>query len=414
MYKAFSRTQVDLRLHEQLHSLRSLLTPGATRQSDNVPDLERAFAQYIGVKHAIAFPYCRAGMFFALKGLGFEPGSEIILPAFTFWVDAEMIRHAGYTPVFVDVDFETMSIDPDLIEAAITDKTRAIFPTHLNGLAADMDPIMSIARKHGLRVLEDCARSCGAVYKGKRVGSFDVGAFSFGYGKSIYDFGGGMVTTDDDVLAETLRSVKREFQLISTRNLTIQTLKGVLLTWLNKPLFYPLFLFRYIWKFQVEGKEAYGKRFKVRVAPYDAIPASFSVDMNNLQAWLGLSQLKRLDETNAKRRAFLQLLNGRLAGVGDLTLPPDSEDRPHVGVHYAMHTERKQALQAFLTRNRIDSQDESATDISQHEAYRQYARNEYPVAKRLDGAVLFLPTHVSLAERDILYFAEKVREFFQK
>lgn len=414
MFKAFSRTQVDFRIPEQITSLFQLLTPSKSCASDRVPEFEQRFAEYVGVKHAIAFPYCRTAMYFVLKALEFKPGSEIILPAFTFWVDAGMVELAGYKPVFVDVDFETMSLDPAKVEAAITDKTKAIFPTNLNGLAADLDPILEIAKKHNLRVIEDSARSCGVMYKGRRVGSSDIGTFSFGYGKSIYDIHGGMATTNDDELAAKLREYKKEFKPISTKDLYIQTIKGIILTWLNKPLLYPLFLFQYIWKFQVEGKEKYANRFRPKVLPYATVPESFTVDMNNLQVKLGLSQLKRLDETNATRRKYLQLLNSQLQGVGDLVLPPDSDERPHVGVHYTLWTKHKAELQKYLTEHRIDSQDESAVDTTKLERFKHVGEGSFPASEKLDKHVLFIPTHVSLSRENILYFADTVKAFYEK
>src|SRR3989338_5778695 len=232
MIRTIPRVYVDLSSQEVFSVLQQLLNVKKATGSDRLHEFEKAYACYIGTKYAVSFPSCRSSMYFALRALNLGRGSEVILPAFTFWVDAALVIMAGLKPVFVDVDLNTANMDVSKIEAAITPKTKVIFPTHLNGMPAEMDPIMSIAGKYGLRVLEDCARSCGATYKGKRIGSFDVGAFSFGYGKSFYSFVGGMITSNDESFINNLRKSKKDFEKISTKNLYMQTMKGIILRYL--------------------------------------------------------------------------------------------------------------------------------------------------------------------------------------
>ena len=174
-----------------------------------------------------------------------EPGSEVIIPAFTFWIDPAVVVLAGLTPVFVDVELDSLNIDPSLIEPAITARTKVILAPHLNGLAMEMDSIMAIAKKHGLRVIEDSARTCGGRYKEQRVGSFDIGAFSFGYGKSFYGFGGGMLTSNDSAFIERVRTLQKEdFHNISTMELYKAIIKGSLLKFLNTPIIHGTTLFQ--------------------------------------------------------------------------------------------------------------------------------------------------------------------------
>ena len=413
MLKALSRTSVDLKTVEVISSLLQILNTKKARYNDKVGELERAYAAYTGTKDAVAFPYSRAGTYYALKALELEDGDEVILPAFTFWVDAAMVIMAGLKPVFVDVDFQTQSIDPRKIVKALTRKTKVIFPTHLNGLPADMEPIMEIASKHDLRVLEDCARSCGATYKEKRIGSFDIGSFSFGYGKSFYGFGGAMVTSDDESFISKLRDLKSDFKHISTKELCIQTIKGSLLKYLNLPYLYRFSLYPLVYQFQVKGREKYAGRFRVKMPSYESVPDSFKVDMNNVQASLGLSQIKRIDSTNRKRMENAKILSEELSNIPGLHVPRKFTDREHVSVHYAIWTERSKELQRFLTIHKIDAQDETAIDTTTLERFKPYAREKYPNAEKLHNKLIFLPTHIGLTKKDMLYIANKVKEFFE-
>jgi len=413
MLKAIPRSFVDLTTLEILTIMSQLLNTRKAVANDYVPEFEKAFAQYIGTKEAVAFPYCRTGMFYALKALDLDQDDEVILPAFTFWVDAAMVVLAGLKPVFVDVKIKTASIDPAKIEGAITPRTKVIFPTHLNGLPSDMDPIMNIARKYDLRVLEDCARSCGATYKNNRIGSFDIGAFSFGYGKSFYCVGGSMVTSNDEAFIGRLRELKQNFNFMSVKKLYFENLKGCLLRYLNLPYLHKFSLFPLIYQFQVNGKEKYAKRFRVRMQPYDRVPEEFMVDMNNIQSKLGLKQLARIDKTNKKRIDNARILTQELSGLPDLLLPPKLDDREHVYVHYAIWNENNKDLQKFLTLNNIDAQDETAVDTTMLDRFKPFVIEKFPNAKKLNGKLIFLPTHPNLKKSDMVYIADKVKEFLK-
>src|SRR3954453_22228746 len=162
-----------------------------------VAEFEERFASYCQVSHCLALNSGTSALHLALLAAGIGPGDEVITVSMTFVATTAAIMYSGATPVFVDVDPVTWTMDPALIEAAITPRTRAILPVHLHGLMADMDPIMAIARRHGLVVIEDAAQAHGAEYKGRRAGSIgDLGCFSFYPGKNLGAFGeGGAVVT---------------------------------------------------------------------------------------------------------------------------------------------------------------------------------------------------------------------------
>src|SRR4030095_4812857 len=143
----------------------------------HIEAFEQMFVQFLGSGYVrtCSTEYGRMALYFILKSMDFPPGSEIIVPAFTFWVVPEIARVAGLTPVFADIDPATFTLCPDAVERALTPRTRAVLPTHLYGMGCDMDPILDLARRHGLKVIEDCAHSLGATYKGRMVGTLGDG-----------------------------------------------------------------------------------------------------------------------------------------------------------------------------------------------------------------------------------------------
>src|SRR6478736_702615 len=175
----------------------------------SIEAFEQAFARFLGSGHVrtCSTEYGRMALYFILKSMDFPPGSEIIVPAFTFWVVPEIARVAGLTPVFADIDPVTFTLSPAALERAITPRTRAVIPTHLYGLACDMNPILALARRHNLKVIEDCAHSLGATYDGQMVGTLgDASFFSFQAFKPLNTYGGGLAWMRDADLARKVEA----------------------------------------------------------------------------------------------------------------------------------------------------------------------------------------------------------------
>ncbi len=202
--------EVD-QLWPQLSSkLEAVIRSGQFILGPETKAFEKEVAEFLGVKHAIG---CNSGtdaLVIGLRAMGVGPGDEVITTPFSFFATAESISNVGAKPIFVDVELESMNIDTNKIEAAISDKTKAIMPVHLFGRPANMKAIMEIAKKHDLKVIEDCAQSFGAVCDGKQTGSIgDVGAFSFFPTKNLGAYGdGGLITTNDDAMAELARKLR--------------------------------------------------------------------------------------------------------------------------------------------------------------------------------------------------------------
>jgi len=195
---------------ELMTSIQDVLRKGQFIMGPNVKEFELEAAKYFGVKHAIGLNSGTDALVLAVRAFGLKPGDEVITTPFTFFATGEAVSQVGAIPVFVDIDPRTFNLDVEKVEAAITPKTKAIIPVHLYGHAVDMDPLMEIAKKHNLRVLEDVAQAFGSEYKGKKVGSIgDAGAFSFFPSKNLGGFGdGGMLTTNDDEIADQVKMLR--------------------------------------------------------------------------------------------------------------------------------------------------------------------------------------------------------------
>lgn len=193
----------------EIQSVLSPLRSGWLVQGPKVREFEEKWSAFTGAQHSIAVTSCTTALHLSLAALGFGPGDEAIVPAFTWIATANVVEHLGGKVVFCDIDLNTFNIDPAKIEALITPRTRAILPVHLFGLAADMAAIDTIARKHGLWVVEDAACGFGSRYRGRHVGTLgDTGCFSFHPRKAITTGEGGMITANDDGLAEKLRRLR--------------------------------------------------------------------------------------------------------------------------------------------------------------------------------------------------------------
>lgn len=204
------KTEVEELWDELNRAIQGVLKSTQFIMGPNVKAFEEETAAYLGVRHSIAVNSGTDALVIGLKSTGIQPGDEVITTPFTFYATAEAISLVGATPVFVDVNPETFNIDVRLIEKAITSKTKGIIPVHLYGQAADMDPILALARQYRLKVIEDVAQAFGGEYKGKKLGGIgEAGCFSFYPSKNLGAYGdGGLITTNDDKVAELARMLR--------------------------------------------------------------------------------------------------------------------------------------------------------------------------------------------------------------
>ena len=272
---------------EEIQSVLGPLRSGWLVQGPKVREFEQAWCTFTGAEHSIAVTSCTSALHLSLAALGFGPGDEAIVPAFTWISTANVIEHLGGKVVFADIDLATFNIDPNEIEALITSRTKAILPVHLFGLPADMNAINAIASRYGLWVVEDSACGFGARLNGKHVGTFgNTGCFSFHPRKAITTGEGGMITTNNDELAQKLRRLRDH---------------GANMSDLQRHL----------------GPKPY--------LLADHPDAGYNQRMTDLQAALGVSQMLRADAITAERIQIAKRYDEAFANLNWLSLPSSTE-----------------------------------------------------------------------------------------
>ncbi len=331
--------------------------------------LEQEFAARVGRKHGIAVCNGSAALDAAVAALGLAAGDEVILPTFTIISCAAAILRAGAVPVVVDCDPETWNMRADHVEERITPRTKAMMVVHIYGLPVDMDPILALARHHGLRIIEDSAEMHGAAYRGKPCGSFgDISTFSFYPNKHITTGEGGMIVTDDDALAERCRGL---------RNLCFQP----------------------------------GKRFVHE-------ELGWNLRMSNLQAAVGVAQLERLDEFLARKRKMGRLYRDLLRDVPGIQHQPERTafaDNVYWVYGLVLHDDIAfDAAEAMRRLAKLNVQTRPFFwPMHEQPVFRKmglYAGESHPVAERLARRGFYLPSGMALTEAQIRAVVDAVRE----
>ena len=274
---------------EEIENVVEVLKSGMIAQGPKVEEFEQKFAEWVGAEYGIAVNSGTAALHTALLACEVGPGDEVITSPFTFIASGNSIIYTGAKPVFADIDLKTYTLNPDMIEDLITENTKAILPVQLYGQSAEMDEINEIAEKYGLIVIEDAAQAHGATYKGNKVGSIgDISCFSFYPTKNMTTSEGGIITTDNEDLAESAK------------------------------------MFR-----------AHGASVRYH---HDAIGYNFR--MTDISAAIGLAQLNRIDEFNDKRIANATYLNEGLKDVDGIITPYCPNDSKHVYHQYTIRVEK--------------------------------------------------------------------------
>ncbi len=327
-----------------------------------VADFEAAFAAYCGTRHCVGVASGADALHLAIRALGIGPGDEVITVANTFIATPNAIALAGATPVLVDMRDSDYNMDPALLEAAISTRTKAILPVHLYGQPADMDPIIEVAKRHSLCVIEDAAQAHGATYKGKAAGSLGrCGCFSFYPGKNLGAYGqGGAITTDDAELDKQLRILRECGQS----------------------------------------------------AKYVHPVVGFNSRLDTLQAAVLSVKLKRLPAWNERRRYFASRYAELLSGTR-LVLPQTRDDAGPVWHLYVAQHGRRDALMEFLKEREIYCGLHYPIPVHEQAAYAgvRCVPEGAPAASRASKRIVSLPMHPDLSDEQVEYVAKTVREF---
>jgi len=331
----------------------------------SVGEFESAFAKYCGVEHAIGVSSGTSALHLALAACGVGPGDEVITAANTFIATAEAATMLGARVVFVDIDPATFTLDPSRLEAAITDRTRVIIPVHLHGHPADIDPILDIARKRGIRVVEDCAQAHGAEYKGKRVGSIgDLGCFSFFPAKNLGALGdAGAVITNDADLARSVAMLRNHGR---------------------------------------EGK-------------YEHQRTGYNERIDTLHAAVLNVKLPHLDDWNEKRREHAAQYNKELAG-GPLILPIETPNCKHVYHLYVIRHPKRDDLQRRLKECGVATGVHYPLPLHLQPAYADlnYVEGNFPAAEKAAKEVLSLPMYPEMTREQVREVTTAILECMSK
>lgn len=342
---------------EEKQAVMAVMESGRLAQGPRTAELEQWFADTCQVRHGIGTSSGTSALQTALMAHQVGPGDEVITTAFTFIATVNSILFTGAKPVFVDIDEQTFNIDSGLIEDAITPRTKAIMPVHLYGYPCDMDAILSIAEKHGLAVIEDAAQAVGATYKGKPAGGFSTGCFSLYATKNIMSGEGGMITTDDDEIADRCRLIRN-----------------------------------------------HGMRQRYH---YEMVGNNFR--MSDLHAAIGLAQTSRFAEFTEKRQKNAAYLNEHITSV---ITPLVQEGYEHVWHQYTIRVDsgrnRDQAIKQ-LNEAGVGTGIFYPIPCHQHDHIRDIVGEiSLPVTEKLAKEVISLPVHPQLSQQDLETIVEEV------
>lgn len=328
-----------------------------------VEAFEHEFAAYCGVKQCIGVGNGLDALHLILRAMEIGPGDEVIVPANTYIATWLAVTYAGATPVPVEPDERTYNIDPNRIEEAITPRTRAILPVHLYGQPADMDPILEIARRHGLKVIEDAAQAHGARYNGKRTGGLgDAAGFSFYPGKNLGAFGdGGAVTTNDDLLADRIRSLRN-----------------------------------------------YGSRTKY----YNEVKG-FNSRLDEFQAAFLRVKLHKLDEWNERRKRIAHHYLAALTDVSDLTLPHVHSWVDPIWHLFVIRTKSRDLLQTHLGEQGIQTLIHYPIPSHQQDAYLEYNAIDLPITEKIHQEVLSIPMGPAMQRDEVAVIVKVIKDFYE-
>ncbi|MDH5181197.1 MAG: DegT/DnrJ/EryC1/StrS family aminotransferase [Gammaproteobacteria bacterium] len=337
------KNEIDQGILQALESTQFILGP-------NVSDFEKEAADYLGAKHAISCASGTDALHLALAAAGIGPGDEVITTTFTFIATAEAICYVGATPVFVDIDPKTYNIDIDAMEAAVTDKTKALIPVHLFGQPVDMTRVMAIAEKHNLLVIEDCAQSFGADVNGKMTGTISLaGCHSFFPSKNLGCYGdGGMVTTNDDAVAEQIKVLRNHGSF---------------------------------------------KRYHHNIIGYNS-------RLDELQAVILRVKLKHIAEFNTERRRAAHHYSSLLQGV----VEPPVEDGigTHVYHQYVALSDKRDAIMQKLSENNIANAVYYPIPLHKQPVFAEQCKTlRLPVSEQVAQRCFALPIHPELTNQQI-------------
>lgn len=356
---------------EEIDAVAEVIRSGWIGLGPRTEEFEERFANRIGTEHAVGLNSATAALKLALKLLDVGPGDEVIVPTMTFVSTAHVARYHGATPVFADVEWETMNISLEDVERKLGPDTAAVVPVHYGGRPVDMEALSDVT--DDVPIIEDCAHAAGSTYRGEPVGGIgDIGCFSFHAVKNLAMGDGGALVLDDDEMASRAERLR----------------------WLG--------IGESTW-----GRTEPGKSYRQQ---YRVPEIGYKCHMNDIAASLGLVQLSKLDEMNARRREIVDAYFDGLADVEQLELPPRDDEHSRSSWHiFHVKAENRDELVAHLDENDIAT-GIHYTPIHTYECYGE--QPSLPVAEELSRYIVTLPLHPRLSDEDVERVIGEIRRFY--
>jgi len=356
---------------EELNALREIFASGWIGLGPKVKDFEEKFSSFIGVKHAVGLNSGTAALHLAMKVMEVE-GGEVITTPMTFISTTHAIIYNDATPVFCDIEDDTLNIDAKKINDLITDKTKAIVCVHYGGHACDMDRIVNIAKRYNLKLIEDCAHGTGGEYKGKRLGSIgDIGCFSFHAVKNLATGEGGMITIDDPQIYQRLQKLR---WLGITKDTWSREEKDKMYSWY-----------------------------------YDVEEVGFKYHMNDIPATLGLVQLAKLEKTNNRRREIADRYTKSLSALEWIETPVMKDYTKSAWHNYVIKTIHRDELNEYLKEKEISTGVHYIPN-NHYEMYRD-CKGPTPIAEKVWKRILTLPVYPDLDDEQVDYIIDSIKQF---
>lgn len=356
---------------EEIKAVEEVLRSNVLSMGERVSRFEETFSEFIGKKYGVAVNSGTSGLHLAVKAFEIGPGDEVLTTPFSFIASANCLLYEGAQPVFVDVEEDSLGMDPEQVESKVTDKTVAILPVHVFGQPCNMGEIERIAKKHSLKIIEDACESIGSKYQGVTVGSIgDMSVFGFYPNKQITTGEGGMVLTDDENKYQLLKSLRNQG-------------RGESMQWLS----------------------------------HDRI--GYNYRMSEISAAIGIEQVKKLHEVSTKRRAVAREYLQELANIDEIKLPNTFSDRTHSWFVFAIRVKQawRDKVIEELQKVGIQSKAYFYPCIHLQKFYREkfgYSEGDFPIAEKLSKEIIALPFFTDMGEGEIQYVCRNLKRIIRE
>lgn len=404
--RAYPRHIVNL-LNGAFRATLNAIKSGEVTEGPLVENFEKEFARYIGVKQVFGLSSGRVAFHLALMALDLNEGDEIILPAYTFHGFPLIIKSCGLKPVFVDIRADTYNIDISGIENAITPKTKAVLVIHMFGQPCEVDRIVELAKRHGLKVIEDCAHACGAEYKGKKVGGFgDIAIFSFNTGKTLSCFGGGALCINDSLLSGKISNLIQLSGSQKRAGLYRQVFKTSIAYFATKPNLFPYSTYYLIRIFDLFRSDFFDRIMEEPL--FSNTKTDRGTKISNLQAAVGVAQLKEIEKVRKRLSQNAELYSERLYGIKGLQVPVVIKGANPSWLYYCVKVNGRDFFRRRLLRRGIDTRKGNMVTPSSLQDFENYSSN-CPTAEQVVNEVVELPNNIYLFEEDINYISGQIK-----